>query len=180
VGRRPLPRRRHPPPTCGERLVNGGFETDLTGTWQILNPTAPIARVQSPVYEGQWAVRLGDLQVTFSSYATLWQRVSLDRSRATLSLWHLPQIRESGDRFYIGFRNARNEWIPLLVDSANTGAGEPVSLDLTPYVGQILTLTISSSPPRRSSPALKQQDASPKGREPQPTMSLPDCSQDSL
>jgi hypothetical protein len=131
-----------PPPTCGERLVNGGFETDLTGTWQILNPTAPIARVQSPVYEGQWAVRLGDLQATSPSYATLWQRVSLDGSRATLSLWRLPQIRESGDRFYIGFRNARNEWIPLLVDSANTGAWEPVSLDLTPYAGQILTLTI--------------------------------------
>jgi len=123
-------------------LANGGFEADLAGSWQILNPTAPIARVQSPVYEGQWAVRLGDLQATSSSYATLWRRVSLDGSRATLSLWRLPQIRESGDRFYIGFRNARNEWIPLLVDSANTGAWEPVSLDLTPYAGQILTLTI--------------------------------------
>jgi hypothetical protein len=68
--------------------------------------------------------------------------VSLDGSRATLSLWRLPQIRESGDRFYIGFRNARNEWIPLLVESTNTGTWGPVSLDLTPYVGQVLTLTI--------------------------------------
>jgi len=95
------------------------------------------------VYEGQWAVRLGDLQATSPSYATLWQRVSLlDGQQATLTLWRFPQIRESGDRFYVGFRNARNEWIPLLVDQANTGTWGSVSLDLTPYMGQIITLTI--------------------------------------
>ncbi|GBD08039.1 hypothetical protein HRbin22_00268 [Candidatus Thermoflexus japonica] len=131
-----------PPPACEERLRNGGFEADLAGTWEILNPSAPIARVQSPVYEGQWAVRLGDLQAATASYATLWQRVNLDGARATLTLWRLPQVRESGDRFYIGFRNARNEWVPLLVDQANTGTWGLVSLDLTPYVGQIITLTI--------------------------------------
>lgn len=131
------------PPACEERLLNGGFEADLAGAWEILNPSAPITRVQSPVYEGQWAVRLGDLQATSPSYATLWQRVSLlDGQQATLTLWRFPQIRESGDRFYVGFRNARNEWIPLLVDQANTGTWGSVSLDLTPYMGQIITLTI--------------------------------------
>lgn len=131
-----------PPPACEERLRNGGFETDLAGTWEILNPSAPIARVQSPVYEGQWAVRLGDLQAASASYATLWQRVNLDGRQATLTLWRLPQIQESEDRFYVGFRNARNEWVPLLVDRANTGTWGAVTLDLTPYVGQIVTLTI--------------------------------------
>ncbi|WP_376792158.1 N-acetylmuramoyl-L-alanine amidase [Thermoflexus sp.] len=131
-----------PPPACEERLRNGGFEMDLAGTWEILNPHAPIARVQSPVYEGQWAVRLGDLQATSASYATLWQRVNLDGRQATLNLWRLPEIRESGDRFYIGLRNARNEWVSLLVDQANTGTWGAVTLDLTPYVGQIVTLTI--------------------------------------
>ncbi|MCX7690912.1 N-acetylmuramoyl-L-alanine amidase [Thermoflexus sp.] len=131
-----------PPPACEDRLRNGGFEADLAGTWEILNPSAPIARVQSPVYEGQWAVRLGDLQATSASYATLWQRVNLDGRQVTLTLWRLPQIRESRDRFYIGFRNARNEWVPLLVDQANTGTWEAVNLDLTPYSGQIITLTI--------------------------------------
>jgi len=131
-----------PPPACEERLRNGGFETDLAGTWEILNPNAPIARVRSPVYEGEWAVRLGDLGATSASYATLWQRVNLDGRQATLTLWRLPQIQDSGDRFYIGFRNARNEWVPLLVDRANTGAWEPVRLDLTPYAGQVITLTI--------------------------------------
>ncbi len=131
-----------PPPACEERLRNGGFEADLAGTWEIFNATAPITRVQSPVYEGRWAVRLGDLQATRASYATLWQRVSLDGRQATLTLWRLPQIRDAGDRFYIGFRNARSEWIPLRVDQVNTGAWERVSLDLTPYAGQTITLTI--------------------------------------
>ncbi len=130
------------PPACEERLRNGDFEAALEGTWEILNPIAPIARVQSPVYAGQWAVRLGDLQATSASYATIWQQVSLDGRQARLTLWRLPQIQDSGDRFYIGFRNARNEWVPLLVDQANTGTWEPVSLDMTPYIGQIITLTI--------------------------------------
>ncbi|MCS7250891.1 MAG: N-acetylmuramoyl-L-alanine amidase [Anaerolineae bacterium] len=131
-----------PSPVCEDRLRNGGFENDLEEGWEILNPRAPIIRVQSPVREGMWAVRLGDLQATSASYATLWQRVSLDGRHARLTLWRLPQIREGGDRFYIGFRNARNEWVPLLVDQRNTGIWETVSLDLTPYMGQIITLTI--------------------------------------
>lgn len=130
------------PPACREVLQNGGFEADLTAGWQILNPSAPIARVQSPVHEGKWAVRLGDLQASAPSYATIWQRVRLEGARATLTLWRLPQIQESGDRFYVGFRNARNEWVPLWVDAANAGAWEMLRLDLSPYVGQVITLTI--------------------------------------
>ena len=107
-----------------------------------MNPFAPIARVQSPVHEGKWAVRLGDLQASAPSYATIWQRVRLEGARATLTLWRLPQIQESGDRFYVGFRNARNEWVPLWVDAANAGAWEMLRLDLSPYVGQVITLTI--------------------------------------
>jgi N-acetylmuramoyl-L-alanine amidase len=132
--------------TCADVIVNGGFETgDLTG-WTISAPNPLSGVVNTPVYSGSWAMRVGapDTSSVVTGYSSIQQAVTLPANALTATLF-FARYRYSGDANdlqYVAVVNGAG--VTYLVSEHVADPNWLASqFDLTPYIGQNIDVRFS-------------------------------------
>jgi hypothetical protein len=127
-------------------VVNGGFESD--GRWK-LNSLAIYATDQ--VHSGARSARVGiPPGVTGggqTKYSSVMQVVTLtEGSSATLSVWLYPigEGDDGGDAHYIGIWTQTQAYESLDTWQSDGRAWEQRQYDLSPYIGQTVTVYVGT------------------------------------
>jgi N-acetylmuramoyl-L-alanine amidase len=134
------------PPSCTDVVVNGGFESD--GGW-MLNRLA--VYTTGLAHSGLRSARVGIPPVVAGGgqtvFSSVMQVVTLtEGSSATLSVWVYP-IGEAGDgddAHYIGIWTQADAYVSLDTWQSNAKTWEQREYDLSPYIGQTVTLYIGT------------------------------------
>jgi hypothetical protein len=142
------------PAPCGERALNGDFETNEG--WQI-NDTPYDARYTDVVARtGRRSLQVGipDPAENIYSYSSAEQRLSIPAgTRAVLRFWYLvPSEGGSGDYGYVLVRPEGGSWLFEYTLSGETGDWVPLELDMSHYAGQSLTLRLGMRNDGRTAP----------------------------
>jgi len=134
--------------TCTDVLVNGGFESDEG--W-VLNLLATYNNDSTYVHSGAWSMQVGIPEGEPGGgapiYSSVSQQVTLTAgTNATLSLWIycISEGNDSGDQHYI---TLYDQWGGHhVLDTTTTHKPEwvPRQYDLSPYLGQTVTLYIGA------------------------------------
>ncbi|MER6307375.1 M28 family peptidase [Streptomyces sp. NPDC001657] len=130
--------------TAGQLLANGGFEK---GTSPWTGDTGTIgAHTGQSAHGGSRFAWLGGYGYTATDTLSQSLTVPAGCSRATLTYWLHIDTAESGNTAYDTFRVKVGD--KVLTSSSNTDAAPgyaPHTLDLSPYVGQRITLTFTAT-----------------------------------
>lgn len=129
-------------PACTNLLLNGNAEA--TDGWEVDLTTYTAGYVNSPVYGGQQALRLGipNAADNTRSFSAVRQTVAIPAAAnsATLRFQWLPQsgaAESEGDYQYVMMAEQER---PLIQQLAHATEWQPHQFDLTPFAGQAITL----------------------------------------
>lgn len=129
-------------PACTNLLLNGNAE--VTDGWEVDLTTYTAGYVNSPVYGGQQALRLGipNAGDNTRSFSAVQQAVAIPAAAnsATLRFQWLPQsgaVGGEGDYQYVMVLEQER---PLIQQLAHATEWQPHQFDLTPFAGQTITL----------------------------------------
>jgi hypothetical protein len=133
-----------PPPSCTDAIVNDGFESDEG--W-VLNQLA--VYTTGLTHSGARSARVGILpdEAGEFAYSSVMQVVTLtEGSSATLSVWVYPigEAGDIGDAHYIGIWTQVDAYVPLETWQSDARTWELHQYDLSPYIGQAVTLYIGT------------------------------------
>jgi N-acetylmuramoyl-L-alanine amidase len=133
-----------PPPSCDDVIVNGDFESDEG--W-VLNRLA--VYTTGLAHSGARSARVGipPGEIGEFAYSSVMQVIALtEGSSATLSVWVYPigEGGDSGDAHYIGIWTQVDAYVPLDAWQSNAQNWERREYDLSPYIGQTVTIYIGT------------------------------------
>jgi len=129
------------PTTCGELVVNGGFETDEG--WILLQTAYPAHYVASPRHDGERALQLGIPRASDNtySYSSAEQVIALPAAPLELSFWYYPVSSDPlGDRQYLLLLDEQGGYEVLMWIVSDAQTWTLKTLDLSAYAGRRVRL----------------------------------------
>lgn len=132
-----------PPPACVDVVVNGGFETN--DGWLLNRAVYTTTLWHSGARSVQTGILPGQPGGGSVTYSSVRQPITLTTgTTAILHLWVYPinEGNDNGDDFYISIRDARNNLYTLDKWRSDERAWGERQYDLSPFLGQSVTLYI--------------------------------------
>ncbi len=127
---------------CHNLVVNGGFETDAR--WKFNPPTGYPTYVTTRSHSGQRSAMVGHDDAPYSSVR---QEITLpEGSSATLRLWLYPisEGNDPDDLHYVWLRDEEWDSHPLELTTSDAREWKQGEYDLTPYMGQKVTVFVGA------------------------------------